>query len=375
MRDNDSVLFAIGEIYRAGEFSDCWPEALSAIASCFEDRGAILVYQHKSSNIKTLVSKSLESVQKHYIEAGWWKKELRFDRAAERGYFTKPQAITDRHIVSDDEIENHPYYTDFLKPNGLKWFAGFSITPDEEMFAALSIQRSLSKEPFSEEELQVVELLGVHVGNALRVSLKLSRSQSTVELLSDLLDRMSIGVLALSPSGQTHLANNAARRLLAGSFDQHLTSDDPLTFASGKQLRQPIQTALATSQALGIPRLLHTFHTDEGMTVAYLLPTEQDDMGLNKRGMHPETGAVIVLLSSGQPNAPDPLVVRDLLGLTLSEARIAALIGAGLTPRGVSSRLDITEQSARTVLKRVFQKTGISRQADLMHLLSRVTLP
>lgn len=66
--------------------------------------------------------------------------------------------------------------------------------------------------------------------------------------------------------------------------------------------------------------------------------------------------------------------MRDLLGLTLAEARVAALVGSGLPPRDASSRLGITEETARTALKRVFQKTGVSRQSELTRLLARLVL-
>lgn len=78
---------------------------------------------------------------------------------------------------------------------------------------------------------------------------------------------------------------------------------------------------------------------------------------------------------SSQVNGPaDPALVRDLLGLTLAEARLTALVGVGLAPREASQRLGITEETARTTLKRVFQKTGVTRQSELSALLARMAV-
>jgi DNA-binding CsgD family transcriptional regulator len=70
----------------------------------------------------------------------------------------------------------------------------------------------------------------------------------------------------------------------------------------------------------------------------------------------------------------DPALVRDVLGLTLGEARVAALVGSGLSPRDASEKLGIMEETARTALKRVFSKVGISRQSELSALLTKLVL-
>jgi DNA-binding CsgD family transcriptional regulator len=67
-------------------------------------------------------------------------------------------------------------------------------------------------------------------------------------------------------------------------------------------------------------------------------------------------------------------VVRDVLGLTLAEARVAALVGSGLAPREAAAKLGIAEETARTALKRVFAKVGVSRQSELTALLAKLVL-
>jgi DNA-binding CsgD family transcriptional regulator len=87
-----------------------------------------------------------------------------------------------------------------------------------------------------------------------------------------------------------------------------------------------------------------------------------------------DTRAIVLVRPSAPGRPPDPTVLRDLLDLTLGEARLAALVGTGLTPRQAASELAISEETARTVLKRVFAKTGVSRQSELAGLMARLTL-
>jgi DNA-binding CsgD family transcriptional regulator len=60
------------------------------------------------------------------------------------------------------------------------------------------------------------------------------------------------------------------------------------------------------------------------------------------------------------------------LGLTRGQARVAALIGQGQSPRAAAETLGLTEGTVRAVLKSVFAKLNISRQSELAILITRL---
>jgi len=60
------------------------------------------------------------------------------------------------------------------------------------------------------------------------------------------------------------------------------------------------------------------------------------------------------------------------LGLTPAEVAVASLVGTGHTPLQASDRLGITILTVRTHLKAIFQKLGLQRQGDLVHIVSRL---
>jgi DNA-binding CsgD family transcriptional regulator len=60
-----------------------------------------------------------------------------------------------------------------------------------------------------------------------------------------------------------------------------------------------------------------------------------------------------------------------VLGLTPGEARIASPVGSGLLPREAVEELGISEETARTVLERVFSKVGVARQSELAALTTK----
>jgi DNA-binding CsgD family transcriptional regulator len=58
--------------------------------------------------------------------------------------------------------------------------------------------------------------------------------------------------------------------------------------------------------------------------------------------------------------------LRSHFGLTLAEARLALHLVAGETLRSAAVKLNITYETARTSLKKIFRKTETGRQAELL---------
>lgn len=103
---------------------------------------------------------------------------------------------------------------------------------------------------------------------------------------------------------------------------------------------------------------------------------DQDEPLLNlvaiPQGNH-ETGEerTVLLLSRAVENASslNPEVLQSMFGLTPAEAVITYTITQGCNLDEAARRSGITVSSARTYLKRIFGKTGVNRQADLMKMV------
>jgi DNA-binding CsgD family transcriptional regulator len=62
-----------------------------------------------------------------------------------------------------------------------------------------------------------------------------------------------------------------------------------------------------------------------------------------------------------------------MFGLTPSESRLAAGIASGLSLEATAEREGWTLSSARSYLKTVFEKVGVTRQADLVRVVLKNT--
>ncbi|MEH2497624.1 DNA-binding CsgD family transcriptional regulator/PAS domain-containing protein [Bradyrhizobium sp. AZCC 1678] len=372
----DRLLTAVEAIYEAATDPSKWPTALGAIADCFGDVGAVLVWRRDDGSFGTIVSDTLIDAQRDYEESGWASRDIRATRAMERGYFFNGVPLTDRHLCSPDEIRSDPCYTQFLAKHGLGWVAGIAVSPDPHVGVIVSIQRDASRKPeFSDDELGLLVTIGRHIEKSLRLSIRLLDAELTGLGLGEALARIGIGVFSLDSLGRVVFSNPAGRRLIGDEL--HLVQDR-LCIGSGTT-REAIDKAISRALrgyrhdlfAEPRPLLVHSLNSNRRLVI-YLLPIGERTSIAEE--FLTNTRAIVLVIEQKLDEPPDPTLVRDVLGLTLGEARIAALVGSGLPPREAAERLGIAEDTARNLLKRVFAKVGVSRQSELVGLLAKLVL-
>lgn len=207
------------------------------------------------------------------------------------------------------------------------------------------------------------------------MSARLITAEMTNLAFGDALARLDVGVFLVDGAGNVIVTNPTAEKLLG----------DALLVSRGQLLArfEPERAALhqAIAAVIGgdmrpfpapLPILIHGVGADEYL-VAYVLPVRTSKEHPFERALV-ATRAIVVVRRSVSADPVDPTLVRDVLNVTMGEARVAALVGAGLQPKEAAEKLGIAEETARTVLKRVFAKTGVARQSDLAALLTRLVL-
>lgn len=98
--------------------------------------------------------------------------------------------------------------------------------------------------------------------------------------------------------------------------------------------------------------------------LAYVMPLEH--------GHHGGEAALVLLGDPRGPERRDAAQMLQLFGLTAAEARLGALVGVGLGAREAAEELKISEHTARSTLKTVYDKLGIKKQSELGHLVARL---
>lgn len=84
-------------------------------------------------------------------------------------------------------------------------------------------------------------------------------------------------------------------------------------------------------------------------------------------------GVLLIPLCSAEP-LPDPALLRDLFRLTPAEAEIARGLAAGRRLDEIADARGVSMNTLRTQLRALLDKVGCSRQADLVQVLTGLSL-
>jgi DNA-binding CsgD family transcriptional regulator len=373
--DQEVLLAAIQAIYEAAVNPSAWPATLTAIAPVFGGIGCVLLFQRADQSTGTVVSPTLEAAQRAY-EAGAWRDDICFTRIHEGSYRHEREAITDQYLATAEERADHPFFTRFLIPHGLGRLAAIGLAPTRETRIVLSTHRFIDKPHFDEGELRTLTHIARHVENALRLGVRLITAEMATLALGEALGGVGAAVYLVDKLGRPVFMNRRAEDLLGDAFvlqGKRLASRATATQATfDAALETAINHLPDVARATPRPIILHGSAPGE-FVAAYVQPAPRTP-GDSATHVFSDVKAAVVALSSKASEPPEPTLVRDLLGVTLSEARLAALVSGGVTTKEAADQLGIAHETARSALKRVFEKTGVSRQSELASLLERLVL-
>jgi DNA-binding CsgD family transcriptional regulator len=367
MKRHDDIIHAI---YGAALSPEKWPDVLSRIGARFDAEGAVILFYSGETQVDFIHCAELEDAVRVYLSEEWWKRDIHAQRMRKL-QLAGNDVYNDYALVTEEEIESLPIYVDFFQRVGFGWLMSGVILPDFDMLVVLSVPRAKAKGPFTESEMDVMRSLSRHAEQSLRVSLRISNLESTQGALLAGLDRIEAGIYALDEDARLLVANKAGKEQFADFFS---LVDDQIA-ASAEESRSRfasfLQSAPDSIDESALPRPCVLTGKDRRRVAIWSIPiTEPGQHRMGTRGTVSRLLLTIPIGPAGQKEAIDPSILRDIFDLTLGEARLASLIGGGMRVSAAARKLGVAEGTARVVLKRVFEKLGINRQAELVLQLS-----
>ncbi len=367
----------IGHLYDAALDARLWQGTAGKIAKAFDSTSAIVKFYGVAGDVELLemtdnlvVAESL----RHWAEE-WHRRDLWVKRSVAHGM---DKIVTDEMLVTPEEQGKSGFYLEWLGALDIFHMVGAAFTVGEGgEVGILGIHRPATAPAYDTFDQQRAALLLPHLARAVQLGRQLARASLAQMAALDALDRLDTGVLVLDRHGRIVHATAPAEEALRDNSD--------LGVLHGRfYLRDPLlqdRFALALRDALAAAAGRPPGRAPSALAIARAgrLPFTLSVSPLRpqwSRGFDPGPMALVFLKDPERP-ALHLDKLRELFGLTPTEAVIAADLGAGRSPEDIAVRHHIGIGTVRWHLKSILAKTGTVRQAETVALLARsvATLP
>ena len=372
MKVGEQLSSLIGHIYDATLDPDQRNDVLDKIAKFTGGHSGGLLSKHLLSNSDKLychVGADPEGLQA-YSES-YSKFDLMADVPDGAG-----QVVSTSDLVPYEEFQQGRFYKEWARPQGWVDIASVVVEKSPESCTLLSVVRHEDSGIVDDEMRRRVALVVPHVRRALQIGKTIQLKHAEAKSLSDVLNGLSAGMIFVDGNARIVHANAAGQAILDASdflrsvCGRLVASDPPINTA----LREILIAAEAGDAAIGTAGIALPFRAhNRDRYVAHVLPLTS---GARRKAGRTYNAVAALFVHKVALNASPPAeVLGRMYKLTPTELRVLmAIVDIGGVPEAAAA-LGVATTTIRTHLSRLFEKTGVGRQADLVKLVAGFSTP
>ncbi|ALX15755.1 helix-turn-helix transcriptional regulator [Burkholderia cepacia JBK9] len=280
-------------------------------------------------------------------------------------------------VVTVDELlgvgvwRNSAMYAEFLQPFDVGYLMGADLRTHDGVECRFRVCRSHRGHAFSTADKAVCNALLPHLKRAVRLHAKFGMVESERTLYASTIDRMLVGTAILDERGTIMRTNSVADEIFAecdglrvrgGTLEASYPLED-------RKLQKLIRQVLAERTGV-TPSVAHA--------IAVPRPSGKPRLGVLIRAVplsewsedNPRRPACAIFIRDAERKSQASHdIVRKLFDLTPAETALALALVNGQTLEEAADELAISKNTARSHLRAIFSKTGVTRQATLVRML------
>jgi DNA-binding CsgD family transcriptional regulator/PAS domain-containing protein len=367
----ERVSTLIGMIYDCAVDPDHWQQTLAEICGAMQCMsGAMMLLDLEHSRHKFAYTCGLSSEwAKRFLEHSD-DLTLFYRRAFSREMCLDGEPLLVSRLFEQTGPRGRRVYEDWTQPQGISEMVQTVVLRQARRLAVLGANRHRSVGPLTDEEMGFVRMLVPHLRRALTITDILDTKKLEVNTLAATLDQFSAGILVVADRGRILHANDTAREML--SKREPIVSTKGILSVRDRRADRELANAIALAQAdeaaigangIGVPL------RDEGSAVAHVLPLARGEL---RTRLTPQAAAAVFITRPDDAVPEDISAVAAGFGLTPAESRVLGHMASGATLAEAAYSLGVSGTTARTHLYRIFSKTGVSRQSELIALVIRM---
>lgn len=272
--------------------------------------------------------------------------------------------LRDHLLCSQQVIASNAFYQELLIPTGVGYRMACKLEHNEQMFSTIGVMRALGKPPFEMHNIAAGQRISGHLQRALRLQHHTEKLQHNSQLGARALEVMSFALWIVDVEGTIFHLNAQAEQLLKSRLGLHtkggrLSCSVPEDHNQFEALLHAATHYPAKGGAMSL----------RGNSLQKLFVTPLPAVSrLNRDWQIP---LALVLVLEDNQNLSSLQLMATLYDLSPTEIRIAAALLTGKSLDTYAIEAGVTLNTVRTQMKTLFNKTGTSRQAELVALLSQ----
>ena len=359
----------IESIYDAGLHPELWSAVIVKVNAFIGSQACGLISKDPVS--KSGATHFYCGVDPHYIQL-YAETYAQYDPLARLPRYGEVRNIPD--LVDFEEYRRGRFYQEWLRPQGCADVANVVLERSQSPCPML-LTVIPGREMLDAGQRARMQSLVAHASRALLINRAIERKQQRAIALADVVDRLSAGVILLDAACNIVHSNPAAKTMLAAADVLRSVSGRLVARSSEANLalrdifRDAGQVAMAAAAGRKISLISHGGSYYIANVIA--LPSLLRDGATERTSA---VGALFVWKAELDGRSCAGLIDRTF-DLTPAELRVLqSIVEVGGVPE-TAIALGIAETTVKTHLHRVFAKTGVSRQADLVKLAAGFSNP
>jgi DNA-binding CsgD family transcriptional regulator/PAS domain-containing protein len=372
MREAEELSRVIGDIYDASLDPGLWPNAIESVCGYVGAASASLHSQDSISRATdALFWWGRASDAPHYFQI-YLEKYGKINPIFPGVVFFDlelPIAVPD--VISCEEFVQTRFFREWLAPQSLMDGLFSNLEKGATSCALFTAMRHAEQGQVDDRMRHRFELITPHVRRSMLIGKVIDLHRVEAAALADSLDQLAAGVVIVDAAGRIIHANASAHRLIAEgnvlrAANGRIAALDP---QGSRNLLDVFAAAPGGDAAVGRRGIAMTLTARTGERyVVDVLPLTSG--ARRKAGVSYSAAAAMFIRKAELDCLSPPEAIAGQFKLTPAEVRVLfAIVEIGGVPE-VAPVLGISEQTVKSHLHHIFEKTATKRQADLVKLVA-----
>jgi DNA-binding CsgD family transcriptional regulator len=372
MREAEELSRVIGDIYDASLDPALWPTAIESICGYVGAASASLHSQDSISRATdALFWWGRDSSAPHYFKtylAKYGKINPIFPGVI---FFDVELPVAVPDVLSCEEFVRTRFFREWLAPQSLIDGLFSNLEKGATSCALFTAMRHADEGQVDDRMRRRFELITPHVRRSMLIGKVIDLHRVEAAALADSLDQLASGMVIVDQAGRIIHANASAHRLIAEADVLRATNGRlaALDLQGSRNLHDVFAAAEAGDAAVGKRGIAMPLTGRSGERyVAHVLPLTSG--ARRKAGVSYSATAAMFIRKATLDLPSPPEAVASEFKLTPAEVRVLfAIVEIGGVPE-VAPVLGVSDQTVKSHLHRIYEKTATKRQADLVKLVA-----